>query len=218
MYDPRPARFISEDPIGFEGGDTNLYRYVFNSPTNYTDPTGLLVEGVFDMATGVLTLTDRDTGKTVSVDGYFSGNNGYKNNSYAEDLENGGPLPRGRYEIFYHPKDGFYRLDLIDKSPRNDRVDEGAGKGRLQFRLHYPGSSLGCISSDFNNFPKSENNWQQIVDILENTNKKEVFDNLTRIRSYLRRQGLELPSILPTGSRPKIIKFGEIEVRDSSRS
>lgn len=35
------ARWISQDPIGFAGGDANLYRYVGNSPTNYTDPSGL---------------------------------------------------------------------------------------------------------------------------------------------------------------------------------
>jgi RHS repeat-associated protein len=39
-YDPSLGRFISEDPIGFSAGDTNLYRYVSNSPTNFTDPTG----------------------------------------------------------------------------------------------------------------------------------------------------------------------------------
>jgi RHS repeat-associated protein len=39
-YDPKVGRFISEDPIGFSAGDTNLYRYVGNNPTNYTDPTG----------------------------------------------------------------------------------------------------------------------------------------------------------------------------------
>ena len=32
--------FISEDPISFDGGDVNLYRYVGNSPTNYKDPSG----------------------------------------------------------------------------------------------------------------------------------------------------------------------------------
>jgi hypothetical protein len=32
--------FIQQDKIGFGGGDTNLYRYVFNSPTNYTDSNG----------------------------------------------------------------------------------------------------------------------------------------------------------------------------------
>jgi RHS repeat-associated protein len=39
-YDPESQRFISPDPIGFAGGDTNLYRYVGNSPTNGTDPSG----------------------------------------------------------------------------------------------------------------------------------------------------------------------------------
>lgn len=31
---------MSEDPIAFEGGDTNLYAYVLNRPTVTTDPTG----------------------------------------------------------------------------------------------------------------------------------------------------------------------------------
>jgi RHS repeat-associated protein len=42
-YDPGVGRFISEDPIGFAAGDTNLYRYVNNSPTNYTDPSGQII-------------------------------------------------------------------------------------------------------------------------------------------------------------------------------
>jgi RHS repeat-associated protein len=40
-YDPKIGRFISEDPIGFESGDINIYRYVFNSPCNNVDPSGL---------------------------------------------------------------------------------------------------------------------------------------------------------------------------------
>ena len=40
-YDPTIGRFISEDPIAFDSGDTNLYRYVGNSPTDFTDPFGL---------------------------------------------------------------------------------------------------------------------------------------------------------------------------------
>jgi RHS repeat-associated protein len=41
-YDPGIGRFISVDPMSFSGGDTNLYRYVSNSPTQWTDPTGKL--------------------------------------------------------------------------------------------------------------------------------------------------------------------------------
>jgi type VI secretion system secreted protein VgrG len=39
-YSPATGRFISEDPLGLLAG-TNLYGYVFSSPTNFVDPTGL---------------------------------------------------------------------------------------------------------------------------------------------------------------------------------
>ena len=40
-YDPEVGRWLSEDPIGFEAGDANLYRYVGNGVTLDTDPSGL---------------------------------------------------------------------------------------------------------------------------------------------------------------------------------
>jgi RHS repeat-associated protein len=40
-YEPVLGRFFSNDPIGFNAGDANLYRYVGNSSTNATDPSGL---------------------------------------------------------------------------------------------------------------------------------------------------------------------------------
>jgi RHS repeat-associated protein len=40
-YDSSIGRFLSEDPLEFEGGDANLYRYVGNSPVTYIDPDGL---------------------------------------------------------------------------------------------------------------------------------------------------------------------------------
>jgi RHS repeat-associated protein len=35
------AKWMTEDPIGFYGGDWNLYTYVVNAPTNKADPSGL---------------------------------------------------------------------------------------------------------------------------------------------------------------------------------
>jgi RHS repeat-associated protein len=54
-YDPKAGRFISKDPIGFAGGDvnlfayvdsvgkpeTNLYAYTSDDPVNWIDPYGL---------------------------------------------------------------------------------------------------------------------------------------------------------------------------------
>jgi RHS repeat-associated protein len=42
-YDARAGRFLTKDPIGFLGGDTNLYRYVQNNPLNLADPWGLKI-------------------------------------------------------------------------------------------------------------------------------------------------------------------------------
>jgi RHS repeat-associated protein len=41
-YDPVVGRFVGDDPSGFGAGDANLQRYVRNSPTNFTDPSGLV--------------------------------------------------------------------------------------------------------------------------------------------------------------------------------
>jgi len=40
-YDANTGRFINEDPSGFKGGDTNIFRYVGNDPLDRVDPSGL---------------------------------------------------------------------------------------------------------------------------------------------------------------------------------
>ena len=40
-YDLAAGRFLQEDPIGFAGGQVNIYTYVANDPINYIDPYGL---------------------------------------------------------------------------------------------------------------------------------------------------------------------------------
>ncbi len=42
-YDGATGRWISQDPLGFDAGDSNLYRYVTNRPTDQVDPSGLTI-------------------------------------------------------------------------------------------------------------------------------------------------------------------------------
>jgi RHS repeat-associated protein len=50
FYDPKTGRWTSQDPLGFNAGDSNLYKYIRNAPTSGTDPSGLqaVAPGQFD--------------------------------------------------------------------------------------------------------------------------------------------------------------------------
>jgi RHS repeat-associated protein len=41
-YDAKTGKFLQKDPIGFSGGQSNLYAYVGNNPLNRIDPDGLV--------------------------------------------------------------------------------------------------------------------------------------------------------------------------------
>jgi len=51
-YDPATGTFLARDPMGFAAGDMNTYRYVGDSPTDATDPTGLCADKDFLTSAG----------------------------------------------------------------------------------------------------------------------------------------------------------------------
>ncbi|HRB17853.1 MAG TPA: RHS repeat-associated core domain-containing protein [Nitrospira sp.] len=72
-YDPSSGRFLQKDPIGFSGGDINLYNYVGNNPARWIDPLGLCYPGDFvgglgDMISGRSDMMDAGT---KGADAYF---------------------------------------------------------------------------------------------------------------------------------------------------
>jgi len=70
-YDPSTGRFLSEDPLGLEADDLNLYRYVRNGPTNLKDPDGLAK--TFDCGGGCGFRVERDPHKGLHVNWWCNG-------------------------------------------------------------------------------------------------------------------------------------------------
>jgi RHS repeat-associated protein len=48
-YDPQVGRWMAKDPVGFRGGDTNVYGYVGGNPSSLVDPSGLAVGDWWDL-------------------------------------------------------------------------------------------------------------------------------------------------------------------------
>jgi RHS repeat-associated protein len=108
-YDPKLGRFISEDPIGFAGGDVNLYGYVRNNPVNSIDPLGTEVFAVYYRSDRRLDVMDVNPGKgwfdkviNIGFSSYsnlFSGHGACKNKNGCDAEKGMGPTPLGYYLI-----------------------------------------------------------------------------------------------------------------------
>jgi RHS repeat-associated protein len=66
-YNAIIGRWLSQDPIGFGGGDANLYRYCGNSSINWIDPSGLRI---------VIAVTDNTSGNDLWWWCFWYGNPG----------------------------------------------------------------------------------------------------------------------------------------------
>ena len=189
--DPMLGLWISVDPAR-QFASPYLYAGNGYNPINAIDPDGNIVNGSFNKTTGTLTLTDNETGKTVSGQ-YFSGGKPI-----------GEPIPNGRYEIPAQArKPGFYRLDMIDGNPRNDVAELPDGSTRDRLRLHGQGNSTGCITAC------EGTNHSEIVDLLQNTETTTVKDNYDApfyvdVKNWL----------FGKDSDTDITKYGELDVTD----
>ncbi len=99
-YDPTVGRWTSKDPIGFAGGDTNLYAYVGGNPMSYVDPSGLS-RLRFDNpgGSGSLLIYPGQEG-TFGPPQFFNAGN-FTTNPSGDPLtpESYGPIPTGKYTM-----------------------------------------------------------------------------------------------------------------------
>ncbi len=108
-YDADAGRWTSKDPIGFAGGDSNLYGYVLSDPVNNFDPSG---KDYITFDGDTITIVYENNGK-ISWKTSWPANSGGSNDASS--------IPEGTYYT----------------SP-NDRESHGdsEGWGPLSYRLH----------------------------------------------------------------------------------
>jgi RHS repeat-associated protein len=168
-YDPEIGRWTAKDPILFQGGDTNLYGYVFNDPVNAVDPNGLEVRATYNHSTGTVFIYDLDSGRSIKL----SATSGL--HAMQDWRLTGGPTPPGTYEILAGKDADFYRLDALDSDPRNDTHES---TGRNRFRFHKPGLTEGCIAAE------DEDDWEAVKKLLESTSRSSVSDRGPWVRNW----------------------------------
>jgi len=157
-YDPQTGRFISEDPIGFDGGDVNVYRYSFNQPVLLIDPSGLTVTCYYNQISGQLTCTDDSTGQqVVNTSGHSGGNQGRcpecVNNPYFQWAHGQGPIPVGNYSISPgYPWNGMQNVLRLTPQPGSSQPAFDRSPGLLIHGDKKNGppksASKGCIIVD----------------------------------------------------------------------
>lgn len=161
-YDFQGGRYVQSDPIGLAGG-INVYGYVKSNPLVGLDPLGLYVYGIYNQATGQLTLHDLETGESVSGS-FGSGGRPF-----------GDPIPNGSYDLLQHPDPDYFRLEPADDSYGDDKQSR---TGRKELRLHRPGRTTGCIAAD------DDDSWRKVQKLIQKTKT----DNVT-VKSKSRRPG-----------------------------
>jgi hypothetical protein len=166
-YDSNVGRFISEDPIRFDGtGTGNFYSYVSNRPTMLTDPTGL-AQCLYQVGNGMLTCISSSNPfgiPQIQLDG-SSGLGSCKNNSSCH-LPYMGPIEPGKYQMSKDDRQGhefWYRLEPLPHIP-GWKVRLGLERGG--FALHLGTFSEGCINVDKNN-PDLRQKFNDLLNLLD---------------------------------------------------
>jgi RHS repeat-associated protein len=93
-YSPTLQRFVSEDPIGFDGG-INFYEYADSNPVAFIDSSGLS-SLVFDRGSGTLDVYD---GKGNYIGRYDAGNFTTNPGGDPKIVGSNGPAPNGTYPV-----------------------------------------------------------------------------------------------------------------------
>ena len=140
------AGYMQMDPIGLNGG-LNRTGYAAGNPLSAIDPLGLWC--VYVQSTGRMVCVDNHTGREYYDETGYSGTGSGRNNPSADNQQNVGPIPSGRWEwgtTYDSRNTGANTVNLI---PLAGNSCPNTGRDCTSFRAHGNNSrndaSQGCI-------------------------------------------------------------------------
>ncbi|MEH8016483.1 DUF1566 domain-containing protein [Rheinheimera muenzenbergensis] len=157
-YDPETGRWTARDPIGFAGGDTNLYGYVLGDTVNFIDSNGLAAcnYSITGKTLRCVSNTANDPNfvgphneKTLGPEGVHSGRGQHMNNPQSTGVKDYGPIWPGTFNMV--PNDnrpGWMALQETNWTPVISGVAYRLGLKRAGANLHLGTVSHGCITVD----------------------------------------------------------------------
>ncbi|MCG8425806.1 MAG: RHS domain-containing protein, partial [Chromatiales bacterium] len=155
-YDPNIGTYITQDPIGLQGG-VNLYAYAASNPLIYTDPNGL--DCVYSISAGTMKCTNSQGQTTHNSSNWVSGLGGkcQNNPSLACISQSGvGSIPPGDYTstgIPAHRQGTNTTRRSLTPDPNNKMYN------RSTFQTHYCPNTKTC-----SNGCPSQPDWKTIQD------------------------------------------------------
>ncbi len=148
-YDPTIGRWTAQDPIAFDGGDANLYRYVGNEPSDLIDVTGfqgaVVARGPRIGAPG---MPFNPANPALDPANYWNKVSGDLNklmNRYNKTKHEEGAF------ILYNSCTGQYAVTVNGRQQKKNGKKVGTNHNPIQISLDYEWSDqLGDRSDDYN--------------------------------------------------------------------
>ena len=190
-YVPDVGRFSSKDPIGYKGGDADLYGYCCDDPVNGVDPSGL-------QEANLITLSSPLALPTWAVNLLFSNSNGRIGLSDHSALQVSDV--NGKYPILIDPAGGYY----FENECGSGQVCEGESASLDSYtRWAEQGGNLVQVDR----IPLTQEQVNQIRERAQNMTPAQPFECARKISEILSNVGpfREMENFWPKGLRHDVL-------------